>query len=180
MHLRSLVIDTGQSREQTGRTMTDAILILTLATALGAGIAGGTFFAFSTFVMAALGRVPAPEGIRAMQEINVNVINPWFMTALFGTGLACVAVAIAAVADWDGSYGPYLLVAAALYVLGCVGVTMWFNVPRNTVLAKQEPESAGAAEIWRRYLVEWTTWNTVRTVASLGALGLLICAVAAG
>jgi len=160
--------------------MSDALLILTIATALGAGLVAGAFFAFSTFVMAALGRVPAPEGIRAMQEINVTVINPWFMTALFGTGLACVAVAVAALVDWDGSYGPYLLAAAALYVVGCDGVTMWFNVPRNNALAKQEPESADAAEIWRRYLVEWTAWNTARTAASLAALGLFIGAIAAG
>jgi uncharacterized membrane protein len=160
--------------------MTDALLILTLATALGAGLIAGAFFAFSTFVMAALGRVPTPEGIRAMQEINLTVINPWFMTALFGTGLACVAVAIAALVGWDGSYGPYLLAAAALYIVGCVGVTMWFNVPRNNVLARQEPESAAAGEIWRRYLVEWTAWNTVRTVASLAALGLFMGGIAAG
>ena len=160
--------------------MPDALLILTLAAALGAGLVAGAFFAFSTFVMAALGRVPPPEGIRAMQEINVTVINPWFMTALFGTGLACVAVAVAALVDRDNSYGPYLLAAAALYVVGCVGVTMWFNVPRNNVLAKQEPESPDAAEVWQRYLVEWTAWNTVRTVASLAALGLFIGAIVAG
>jgi uncharacterized membrane protein len=159
--------------------MTDALLILTLATALGAGLIAGAFFAFSTFVMAALGRVPAPEGIRAMQEINITVINPWFMTALFGTGLACVALAIVALVDWDGSYGPYLLAAAALYVVGCVGVTMWFNVPRNNVLAKLDPASGEAAEIWRRYLVEWTAWNSVRTIASLAALGLFIGAITA-
>lgn len=160
--------------------MSDGLVILTVVTALGAAIAAGVFFAFSTFVMAALGRVPAPEGIRAMQEINITVINPWFMTALFGTGPACLAVAIAALADWDGSYGPYLLVAAALYVIGCIGVTMWFNVPRNNELARQEPEGAAAREIWRRYLVERTAWNTVRMVASLAAAGLLIGGIAAG
>lgn len=159
--------------------MPDGLLVLALVTALGAGLVAGAFFAFSTFVMPALGRVPAPEGIRAMQEINITVINPWFMTALFGTGLACVAVSVAALVDWDGSYGPYLLAAAALYVLGCDGVTMWFNVPRNNVLARQEPESPEAVEIWRRYLVEWTAWNTVRTVASLAALGLFIGAIVA-
>jgi uncharacterized membrane protein len=63
-------------------------------TTLGAGLVAGAFFAFSSFIMAALGRVPAPEGIRVMQQINVTVINPLFMTALFGTGVLCLAVAI--------------------------------------------------------------------------------------
>jgi uncharacterized membrane protein len=159
--------------------MPDPLLILTLATALGAGLVAGVFFAFSTFVMAALGRVPAPEGIRAMQEINVTVINPWFMTALFGTGLACLAVIVAALVDWNGDYGPYLVVAGVLYVVGCIVVTMAFNVPRNNVLARLDPASGDAADTWRRYLVEWTAWNSVRTAASLAAAGALTGGIAA-
>jgi uncharacterized membrane protein len=160
--------------------VSDALLVLTLLTALGAALTAGAFYAFSTFVMAALGRVPVPEGIRAMQQINITVINAWFMTALFGTGLACVALAIVALFDWDGDYGPFLIVAAALYVIGCLAVTMAFNVPRNDALAALEPESTEAASVWRRYLIEWTAWNTVRTIASLAATGALIGAIAAG
>ncbi len=159
--------------------MSDALLVLTLASAVGAGLVAGAFFAFSTFVMAALGRVPAPEGIRAMQEINITVINPWFMAALFGTGATCLAVIVLALADWDGSYGPYLVAAGVLYLLGCIGVTLTFNVPRNNVLARLEPSSTEAADKWRRYLVEWTAWNSVRTVASLAATAALIGGIAA-
>jgi uncharacterized membrane protein len=159
--------------------MPDALLVLTLVTALGAGLVAGAFFAFSTFVMAALGRVPAPEGIRAMQAINVTVINPWFMTALFGTGAACVGVIVAVLAGWDGSYGPYLVAAAVMYLVGCVGVTMAFNVPRNNVLERLDAEAHGSADTWRRYLVEWTAWNSVRTVASLAAMAALIAGIAA-
>jgi uncharacterized membrane protein len=159
--------------------MTDALLILTLATALGAALVAGAFFAFSTFVMTALGRVAAPEGIRAMQQINITVINPWFMTALFGSGVACLVVAIAALADWDGDYGPYLVIAAVLYLVGSLGVTMAFNVPRNNALARSEPASPEAARLWQRYLVEWTAWNTVRTVSSLAATAALIGGIAA-
>jgi uncharacterized membrane protein len=160
--------------------MSDALFVLCFASALGAALSAGAFFAFSTFVMAALGQIPAPEGIRAMQRINITVINPWFMTALFGTGVACLAVAIAALVDWDGGYGPYLVIAAVLYVVGCIGVTMAFNVPRNNALAAAEPEGVEGAELWRRYLVEWTAWNTVRTIACLAATGLLIGGIAAG
>jgi uncharacterized membrane protein len=159
--------------------MSDALLVLTLVTALGAGLVAGAFFAFSTFVMAALGRVPAPEGIRAMQQINITVINPWFMTALFGTAAACVAVIVAALLDWDGAYGPYLAAAGVIYVIGCTGVTMAFNVPRNNVLAGLDAASPEAAETWRRYLAEWTAWNSVRTVASLAATAALIGGIAA-
>jgi uncharacterized membrane protein len=153
--------------------MSDALLVLTLATALGAGLVAGVFFAFSNFVMRALGRVPAAEAIRAMQEINVTVINPGFMTALFGTGAACLAVIAAALADWEDSYGPYLVAGGAVYVVGSIVVTMAFNVPRNEALRRIEPASDEGAKVWAGYLLEWTRWNSVRTVASLATTALL-------
>ena len=61
----------------------------------------GVFFAFSNFVMAALGRIPAAEGMRAMQEINVTVINPLFMGALFGTALLSVITGVVAVVAFE-------------------------------------------------------------------------------
>ena len=59
--------------------------VLTLIWAVGAGLVASIFFAFSTFVMKALNRLPPAQGIAAMQFINVTVINPLFMTAFFGT-----------------------------------------------------------------------------------------------
>jgi uncharacterized membrane protein len=159
--------------------MDGVLFALTLATAVAAGLVGGVFFAFSNFVMRALGRIPAHEGIRAMQEINVTVIHRGFMTALFGTGLASLAVIVVALADWEGSYGPYLVAAGAVYVAGTVGVTMALNVPRNQALARVEPSSGEGAAVWGRYLVEWTRWNSVRTVASLATTAALMAGIAA-
>jgi uncharacterized membrane protein len=159
--------------------MPDAVLVLTFVTALGASVAGGVFFAFSNFVMRALGRIQAPAGIRAMQEINVTVINRWFMTALFGTGVACLALIVVALIDWESSYGPYLVAAGGLYFVGTVVVTMALNVPRNQALAAVEPGSGEGAAVWDRYLVEWTRWNSVRTVASLATTAALIAGIAA-
>lgn len=160
--------------------MPSAIVVLTLASALGCGLVAGVFFAFSTFVMPALGRLPAAHGIEAMQAINVAAINPWFMTALFATAATCAATIIAALADWDGGYGPYLLAAGALYLLGTIAVTIAFNVPRNDALAKLDPAGADAGSAWARYLAEWTAWNHVRTVAPLTAAGLEIAALYVG
>jgi uncharacterized membrane protein len=45
----------------------DGILVaLTFVTALGCGLSTGALFAFSSFVMRALARLPAPQGIAAM------------------------------------------------------------------------------------------------------------------
>jgi uncharacterized membrane protein len=59
--------------------------VLTLTSAVGAGLVAGIFFAFSSFVMKALDRLPPAQGIAAMQSINVAVLNPWFLGAFLGT-----------------------------------------------------------------------------------------------
>jgi uncharacterized membrane protein len=72
----------------------------------------------------------------------------------------------------DESYGVYLLIGRALYP-GTIGLTMAYHVPRNNALEAADPSSADAAELWRRYLVEWTRWNHARVAAGLAAAALL-------
>ena len=52
------------------------LIALTVGTALGCGLIAGVFFAFSTFVMKALIRLPASQGIAVMQSINVVAVTP--------------------------------------------------------------------------------------------------------
>ncbi len=140
---------------------------------LGAGLVGGLLFAFSAFVMRALGRLPAPQGIAAMQAINVAVLRPLVFVPLFGTipaGLAAVWLMPGALTD----PGPAMALAGTLlYALGCVVVTGTRNVPWNDRLAAADPESPQAAALWRDYLVVWTRWNHVRVLACSGAVLLL-------
>lgn len=149
----------------------------TLLTALGCGIVAGVFFAFSNFVMPALGRLPAPAGAAAMQSINITVINPLFMTTLFGTGLAGLALAGWAAFSLGEPGAPFVLAGGLLYLAGTVLVTMIKNVPLNDELAPLAADSADAASVWQRYLRAWTAWNSVRTVAALVAAGMLIAAL---
>jgi len=109
--------------------------ILTFVSALGCGLVGGIFFAFSTFVMKALSRLPASQGIAAMQQINITVINPLFMTAFLGTGLACLVLAVFSLLQWGRPGAGWLLTGSVLYLFGTILVTMVFNVPRNDALA---------------------------------------------
>lgn len=142
---------------------------ITLLLCIGAGIVGGVFFAFSTFVMKALAQLPASQGIAAMQRINVVVLNPLFMAAFLGTALLSAACVLISVMDW-GSVPSFLLFAAGLvYLLGSFLVTIGFNVPHNERLASLDPESSQAAGYWLVYLREWLLWNHVRLVASVAS-----------
>lgn len=150
---------------------------LILLTALGSGLTAGIFYAFSTFVMAALARLAPAQGISAMQSINITVINPWFLGAFFGTALGSIFVAVFAILNWDTVGVFYLADGAALYLVGSILVTMFCNVPLNNALAAVEPDSAGGAELWTRYRSNWTFWNHVRTAASLAAAGCFVMAL---
>ena len=153
------------------------LLALTFAAALGCGVVAGAFFAFSTFVMKALGRIPAVQGIAAMQSINVAVITPSFMAALFGTGVVCLILAASALPTWPAPGAVYLFAGSLLYIIGTVLVTIVFNVPRNNALASVDPASADGAALWAGYLKSWTAWNHVRTAAALVAAASLTMAL---
>ena len=108
---------------------------LTLVSALGCGLIAGVFFGFSAFVMRALARLPAAQGIAAMQSINIVVINPLFMAVFLGTAATCALLIVPATRMWNGPGAAYLLAGSLLYLVGTVLVTMVFNVPRNDALA---------------------------------------------
>ena len=142
--------------------------------ALGSGLIAGTFFAFSAFVMTALARLPAAQGIAAMQKINIVVINPLFMTVFLGTAAVCAIMLVLSLAQWDA----YLLIASLAYLAGTFGVTMVFNVPLNNRLAAVDTATAAGEKLWALYLVQWTRWNHVRTVAAVIAMAAFILALA--
>jgi uncharacterized membrane protein len=152
---------------------------LTLLTALACGLMGGVFFAFSSFVMPALGRIPVAEGIRAMQRINVDVYHWSFMGTFFATPIACVATAVAAVRGESAEVVVYAVVGCVLYVLGNFAVTAAGNVPLNNALAAVDADTVEAAQEWSRYLVRWTRWNHVRTAASIVAAASFVLALRA-
>jgi uncharacterized membrane protein len=153
------------------------LVLLTFLSALGGGLIAGVFFAFSAFVMTALGRLPPNQGMAAMQSINVAVLNPWFFAAFFGTAALCAILVIASFFRWSEPGAIFLLAGGLLYLVGTILVTMRLNVPLNDALAAAQPESAQARGLWTRYLAEWTAWNHLRTAASLAAAAAFIGAL---
>jgi uncharacterized membrane protein len=158
-------------------TVDNLLFGLKLFSALGCGLIAGVFFAFSTFVMSALARLQPPQGIAAMQSINITVINPWFMGAFLGTGAACLLLAVSLLLKWHQPGAAYLLIGSLLYLVGTLGVTIVFNVPLNDALAIADPSSTDGTSLWSSYLTNWTNWNHVRTAAALAAAAALTIAL---
>jgi uncharacterized membrane protein len=155
----------------------ELFLGIAIFAAVGCGLIGGLLFAFSNFVMKALSQQPPENGIRAMQAINVFILNPLFLIVFLGTALASVFLVVAAVLQRSHLLTPWLLGGCVLYLVGTFGITILFNVPLNDKLASLDPFTADAAQFWPVYLSTWLKWNHVRTVASLAAATLFILAI---
>lgn len=156
--------------------MAGVFSFLIFSAAIGAGVNAGLFFIFSVCIMGALGRLPAAQGVAAMQSINVVILNPWFMLAFLGTAL--LSLVLVAVAVFTGSPARlYVIAGGLLFLAGTILVTMVFNVPMNNALEALAPQSEEAARLWSStYLVDWVRWNHVRTLSSLGALSCFVMA----
>ena len=154
------------------------IILAGIAALLGSAVIGGVFFAFSSFVMKALARLPSPQGIAAMQSINVVVINRSFLGTFFGTALLSIGLAVLALTGSGQPGTMYFVSGAIFYVVGTFLVTIAGNVPLNDRLAAADATDPGAESLWENYLDRWTMWNHVRTLAAiiatlLFALGLM-------
>ncbi|WP_437301720.1 anthrone oxygenase family protein [Sorangium sp. So ce388] len=154
-----------------------ALFLLTLGSTLGCGLIAGVFFAFSSFVVPALAKLPPAQGVAAMQSINVVVLNRSFLGVFVGTAGACLILAVASLFSWSEAGSRLRVAGSALYLTGTFLVTMARNVPLNDALASVSPEAAVAAETWARYVPAWTAWNTVRALAALASAALFALAI---
>jgi len=158
--------------------MRTLITLLLWFSAIGCGLIAGLYFAFSAFVMKALGRLDDTQGVAAMRSINSTILGSLFMPLFFGTTIAAGALAVLALFRFGAPGGPAMLAGGLIYVIGMFVCTVVFNVPLNNELARVEAP-ADAAAVWSRYLQDWTFWNHVRTLASTAACGLFIAALRA-
>jgi len=155
--------------------MQTATTILLWFCALGCGLLGGLYLAFSAFIMSAFESVGAAHAVTAMNAINARIVRSLFMPLFLGTTLGSAALAIIGLRHHSPA-GTLLLAGGTLYVLGMFGVTMIWNVPLNNALAAAEgkPETGAA---WSNYYRRWTRWNHLRTLASTGAAASFIAAL---
>jgi uncharacterized membrane protein len=140
--------------------------------AIGCGLIGGLYFAFSAFILQAFGRLGPGPAAQAMNAINLQIQQSLFMPLFLGTTLSALALAAIGVVKWGEPGAAAMLAGGAIYVIGMFGVTMAFNVPLNNALTQS------AEALWPQYLQRWALWNHVRTLASTAASASFILAIA--
>jgi uncharacterized membrane protein len=151
-----------------------ATLVLLWLAAVGCGLMGGIYFAFSTFIMRAFATLEPAQATAAMNAINVVILRSAFMPLFWLTTIAALALVLLELPAWQSMTGRLAIASGVVYLLGMFICTVVFNVPLNDSLA-----AASDAALWQRYLVEWTRWNHVRTIASTVACAGFVWALLA-
>ena len=155
--------------------MSTSVYALLQVSILAYALVAGVFLAFSDFIMRALALTGGAGGVEAMQVINREVFRWVFMALFLGMAAASVVIAGYAWIGLSGSAGTLIGLAAVVYLVGCFGVTVAFNVPMNQALAGMAPSAGATRDYWlRSYVPRWTFWNSVRTGAAALSAALLL------
>jgi uncharacterized membrane protein len=169
------------SRERRGSFSRDDYLLV--AGVVFAGLLSGLYFIFSVCVMWALGAVEPELGARVMAEINVVIINGYFISVFMIGPLVCAGVLVDCFYNNNRENGKsgassssvfwLKIVGALLLIVGEFGVTAGLNVPLNNELqqiAKDDGAKKAGVFFTEQYLGPWTAWNSVRCAASVGTV----------
>jgi uncharacterized membrane protein len=153
----------------------DWVLGLSLVTM---GLLAGLFYAFSCAILPGLQNADDRTLIDGMQHIDKAIENPVFFATFLGAPALTVAALLMSRGRGSRSVLRWLVVAAALALLGIV-VTGAFSLPLNDDL-----KNAGDAfrigdpgKVRDDYVGPWVAWNIVRTLLFTGSFACLAAAV---
>jgi uncharacterized membrane protein len=154
-------------------------LYFCLFLALWSAMVGGTFKAFSEFIMSGLLRAAPAGGIESMQQINRTVLKTEFVGALIAIAFLSTAFALYAAAQISGLALNMLIFAPLAYVPSVFLMTIFGNVPMNKKLEALDHRSPEAEIYWKEYGRVWTRLNHFRTIGCIVTAGAYIVAAIA-
>ncbi|WP_343642512.1 anthrone oxygenase family protein [Chryseobacterium sp.] len=154
--------------------MTTLVLIIT---AVLAALIGGLFYAYSCSVVLGLGKLSDTEYLKAMQNINREILNPVFFMSFMGT-VVLLPLSTFLLRGQQPVF-IFLLLATLAYLIGVFGVTVAGNVPMNDTLDKFDISGSTAEAIRQmreNFENRWNFLNNIRTVFSVITILFVVCA----
>ena len=154
--------------------MTDLVteVVIVLA-ALANGLQAGTYYTWASGVMPGLARTDDRTFVHAMQEMNVAIVNPVFLSSFLGAPVLAVLALVLA----EGDARPWAI-AAAVGAVATLVITIGGNVPLNNALDAARPvdEVSDHGAVRAAFESRWVRLNAVRALTSTVALGCLAAA----
>ncbi|MCQ9633602.1 DUF1772 domain-containing protein [Chryseobacterium sp. WG23] len=151
--------------------------LLLIVTAVLTALIAGLFYAYSCSVVLGLGKLSDGEYLKAMQNINREILNPVFFMSFMGTAVLLPVSAFVFRGQQPAFI--FLLLATLAYLIGVFGVTVAGNVPMNDMLDKFDISGATTGVIKQMresFENRWNLLNNVRTVFSVISIALVVCA----
>jgi uncharacterized membrane protein len=145
---------------------------LLLGAAVLAGLQAGTYFTWATGVMPGLANVDDRTFVAAVQQMNLAIVNPVFITTFLGTPVLAATCAVLL----GGSQSRPWATAATVLAIGTVVITFVGNVPLNDALAAAGPvdKISDLAAVRADFESLWVKLNVGRCFTSAGALACLV------
>lgn len=159
-----------------GFTLENIVLIVLVVLT---GLAAGLCFTWSNAVTPGIGKLDDRGFLQAFQHMNRSILNPAFFIVFFGPFFLHL-INIYVFGKASSSLILLLSVAAALYILGVVLVTIFGNVPLNELLDKTDLIAANANElksIREKFEVKWNRFHLIRTISSTISFVLLLISI---
>jgi len=153
-----------------------ALLALSIITS---SLIAGLFYAYTCSVNPGLHQLPDDQYIAAMQAINIAIQNGLFFISFFGAMFFLPLSAYMAFSRPFTRRFQLLFVAAVVYIIGVLGVTIFGNIPLNEALAVFDMRSATAAEITHQRVQfegPWNAFHAIRTTCAVLAEVLVVFA----
>ena len=138
------------------------------------GFIGGVYFAFSFFVMQSLKKTSAPNAIRTMNTIYLEILKSPFMLLFFFSSFIAFILFLE-------NLILYKLIsnegfASLIFLLGMFLCTATKNVPLNNKLADFDfkDSTLNPTIEWNNYYRDWIKWNHIRTASCFLSMVLLL------
>ncbi|MGH1516685.1 chryseobasin maturation helper ChrI [Chryseobacterium sp. JK1] len=151
------------------------ITFVLIITAVLTALIGGLFYAYSCSVVLGLGKLPDAEYLKAMQNINREILNPVFFLSFMGTAVLLPVSAV--LFRGQQPVFIFLLVAALVYLIGVFGVTVVGNVPMNDALDRFDISNAtieAVKQMRDQFEGRWNFLNNIRTSFSVVSIILVV------
>lgn len=148
-------------------TLTVIVAILTIVLLSGAY---GVFFTYSNSVVPGLDQISAEKAVEAMRRINIVIVNPIFLLSLLGPVVTGAVTGFLLLGLDEGAAALLFFSATAIYLIGCVMLTVAVNIPLNNAL--ENSTSTDWEKRWAEFSPSWKRWNLARALLSIVAVAM--------
>lgn len=154
-------------------------LIVLVLGVLFTGLTAGLCFTWSNAITPGIGRLDDLSFLKSFQAMNRAIINPRFLIVFFAP-VVLLFLNTYLYRKADATTFWLFLSAAVIFFIGVGLITVFKNVPLNTILENAVLEDLSSIDVKRlreTFESPWNFWHMIRTITSSIAFTLLLVGI---